>query len=284
MYLRDIASLIRIPYMFLYLLGLSVGYANGLGHSPKLGTLLLGLVSLFLLWTACYTLNDLRDMEADFVNGLDRPLPSRRASPSQFRVLFLTTSLAGFVLLAMMPRCSSPLLAICWLAGVAYSSSHARIRTKPLVSLLPSAGSFLLVVLAGSYLRGSPSRTTILVAFLFFALILIAGNSKDIGDVAGDSRFDRTTLPMVIGPKGTAMLALASSVVVGSALLVSQFVLQLEPSSLIFSGIGVFLLVAGSIRLATLEFFTATLVRRINVVQSLGMAIILFSFLVGSLG
>ena len=206
--------------MTFFSLALVAGYFNGSSYPTKYAELGLALSAFFCFWTSVYVLNDLSDLDVDRINGLNRPLPRGRARPSQYRLAFGTLSLVGILLSLVLPIGSGICLLGCWVLGVSYSVG-VEIKRLPGFSLLPPAGSFSLLIISGSFLRGEITTAASFLSAVMFVLVSIAGNVKDLGDVAGDRYGGRRTIAMTAGVKTTALLNVLTSVIIGGLVVLS---------------------------------------------------------------
>ena len=268
--------------MAFFSLALIAGIFNGSSNPIDSIVLLVAFTSFSLLWMSCYFLNDLCDTESDRLNNLDRPLTRGRATELHYRFAFVILSLLGILVSLMLPFTSALCLIVCWLLGIGYSLPSIRMKRIPVLSLFPSAASFSLLVICGSFLRGEMTHTSLFLSIVMFFLVFLAGNAKDLGDINGDSAMGGTTLPMLIGSKATAWLTLLTSVAIGTVVILSFFFLPLELCFPIFSSLGVSVLVLGGIMLVRKEDFAPVEVRRVNTLQSLGAILILVGYLMGS--
>jgi len=270
--------------MTMYMAALLVGVFASRTGAIDIPLLVEALFSFAFLWTSCYVLNDYCDREADRINGLDRPLPRGRATASTYLLSFFLLSAIGLGSLLLLHRVRAALcLLSAWLLGVAYSIPATRIRRLPVLSLLPSAGSFSLVALCGSLLNGKIPGVVAFFSAVMFALILTAGNAKDVEDIEGDRRTGKKTLPMVIGPRRTMRLTVCACATVLA--LAGGFWL-LIPIGFLFLPFyfgGMFLFAFASAPLLRKGDLRAVSVRRVNRLQSLAFAIIFIGYAGGLL-
>jgi len=283
LYLKDCLQLVRPAYLLFFSLGLLTGYLGGFDSPICKWKLLEAFLAFFCLWTSSYLINDLNDIEVDRANGLDRPLCTGRAQPSQYRWGFLAFSFAGVLLLLLLPPLSRLSLLLCWTLGVLYSMPPIALKQLPGVALLPPAGAFVLLVVAGAGLRGAVSQTDGFVSATMFFLIVSAGNSKDLGDARGDRIGARRTFSSLIGARSVVLISLLATVVVASLVLLSYFVLPLGPLSLPLFLFGISFLFAGSVAFVTDQHYTPESVRRRNRLQSFGASLILLGYITGAL-
>jgi len=267
--------------MIFYGLGLLAGDRSSTGQAAGWVNIFLVTLSFAFFWSSCYLLNDICDQSSDIENDLNRPLAKGRATRKQFFSLFTVTSFFGFFTSRFLESTISILLLLCWILGVLYSLPRIGLKRLPILSLVPSATAFGLLVFIGSYLREGPSDTTISISAIVMALILLAGNAKDLGDVAGDSATGRLTLPMLIGPRATAWMTVVASSVVGIFAIRSYLVLELGQCFLLLSSMGVFTLVVGSLVLVRLKSPRPPSVRRRNLIQSFGAMLVIIAYIVG---
>jgi len=163
--------------------------------------------------------------------------------------------------------------------AISYSIPRVGFKHIPILQLLVPSGCFSLIVLSGSMLAGEPTKTTRIITVLMFALILLAGNTKDIGDLVGDVYESRKTLPMVIGIKATCWLAFVTSLVVSVVAVVSVPLLRPHTAVLAVSIGGSFVLSAGSCYYVTGGDRSPRGVRKANKIQGIGATIILAAYI-----
>jgi len=114
-----------------------------------------------------------------------------------------------------------------------------------------------------------------------FALVLIAGNSKDLGDMAGDHYTGRKTMPMLIGVKATAWMTTLICIITGGLIIASFWFLPLKSAFVPPSLLGTTALIAGSIALLRQGQFAPTQIRRLNGLQAGGAVVIMLAYIVG---
>jgi 4-hydroxybenzoate polyprenyltransferase len=146
----------------------------------------------------------------------------------------------------------------------------------------PSALSYSLVVLYGSFLRGEITQTNAFISISMGIFVFIAANAKDIGDIDGDIMMGSKTLPMIIGIKNTAWLTLIASTSIGLTALLSYIIFSLRSNFLIFTSIAISILIAGGIYLVKQENYTPSSVRQATGFQSIGAMILMFSFAIST--
>ena len=159
--------------------------------------------SVYLLALATYLYNDLTDYEVDKVNNPDAKYSSKKANYKQ--ILYSTI---GFFLisifLAFSINMQTGVGSLAFL-GLAILYSHPRIQLKKIFvvkTLVTAAGGFIASLL-GSLAVGSISYVGILASLIFFLMYFINGPLGDIGDITGDRKVGRRTIPVVLGIRKT---------------------------------------------------------------------------------
>jgi len=177
-----------------------------LGQMDQLPYLILLILSVTTINAGGNIINDIYDIEIDYINRPDRPLPSGAMSVSQARIylsiLFATGILCSWFItietFVIATFISVPVL-------IAYS---ARLKRLPLVGNLTV--SFMLG-LAFIYVGAAFGKiqVTLVMAALAFGFTLIRELIKDLEDMEGDARHGARTLPLVWGEQATVNFTVA---------------------------------------------------------------------------
>lgn len=185
-----------------------------------------------------YLLNGISDIAGDRLNGSSRPLAGGRLSPRiavgwcvAFAVIGMALSaLVGLGLLA----CAATMIGLGWL----YSGGRYAAKQRVWSASLVIAGGGFVTYIGGVYSTGGvPSAEAAAIATLMAAWMAVAGNTKDLGDIAGDRAAGRRTLPVILGTRPAAWATAAACCAVGLA--------GLTIASLLARGVAACLLLAG---------------------------------------
>lgn len=168
--------------------------AAPLATSGDLGRALLAFLTMGLLASAGYLVNDLLDLEAD------RRHPTKRTRPLAAGTLPLAAGraavpillLAAAFLAALLPAAFAPVALAYLVFTLAYS---LRLKHVPLLDVLVLAGLFALRVLAGAEVIEAPLSYWLLTFAMFFFLSLaLVKRHAELGQLAaagGDDLVDR---------------------------------------------------------------------------------------------
>lgn len=170
---------------------------------PDFLVLLRLTVSVYFLALATYLYNDLTDYDVDKVNSRDTNYSSKKTNYNQ--ILYSTI---GFfvvsILLAFSINVQTGLGSLTFL-GLAIVYSHPRIQLKKMFvvkTIVTAAGGFI-ASLMGALAVQSVSYVGISASLIFFLMYFINGPLGDIGDISGDRKGGRRTIPIVLGVKKT---------------------------------------------------------------------------------
>jgi geranylgeranylglycerol-phosphate geranylgeranyltransferase len=159
--------------------------------------------SVFFLALATYLYNDLTDYDVDKVNSRDTNYSSKKTNYDQ--ILYLTI---GFfvvsILLAFSINMQTGMGSLAFL-GLAIVYSHPKIHLKKIFlvkTIVTAAGGFI-ASLMGALAVQNVSYVGISASLIFFLMYFINGPLGDIGDISGDRKGGRRTIPIVLGVKKT---------------------------------------------------------------------------------
>jgi len=160
-------------------------------------------LSVYFLALATYLYNDLTDYDVDKVNSRDTNYSSKKTNYRQ--ILYSTI---GFfvvsILLAFSINMQTGIASLAFL-GLAIVYSHPRIQLKKIFvvkTIVTAAGGFV-ASLMGALAVQSVSYVGISASIIFFLMYFINGPLGDIGDISGDRKGGRRTIPIVLGVKKT---------------------------------------------------------------------------------
>jgi len=170
---------------------------------PDFPVLVRLIPSVFFLALATYLYNDLTDYEVDEVNDRDANYSSKKVNYNQ--ILYSTI---GFfvvsILLAFSINIQTGMGSLAFL-GLAIVYSHPKIQLKNMFlvkTIVTAAGGFI-GSLMGALAVQNISYVGILASTIFFLMYFINGPLGDVGDIAGDKKGGRRTIPIVLGIKKT---------------------------------------------------------------------------------
>lgn len=163
----------------------------------------LGLLAWVCATAFVYLLNGISDVPGDRVNGSSRPLAS-----GLLRVPVAVGWCLGFAVAAVAASVAvSPVLLLCVLGMLAlgwlYSAGRRPWKERVWSASLVIAGGGVLTyggALATAGIPILPAALPLLQVPLLLSLwMAVAGNAKDLGDLAGDAAAGRRTLPVLYG-------------------------------------------------------------------------------------
>jgi len=166
--------------------------------------------SVYFLALATYLYNDLTDYDVDKVNSRDNNYSSKRTNYRQI----LYSTIGFFVIsisLAFSINMFTGIAALAFL-GLAIVYSHPKIHLKDMFvikTVVTAAGGFI-AALMGSLAVQNISYVGISASLMFFLMYFINGPLGDMGDISGDRKGGRRTIPIVLGMQKTFGFIFAS--------------------------------------------------------------------------
>lgn len=177
--------------------------------------------SVYFLALATYLYNDLTDYEVDKVNSRDVNYSSKKIHYNQ-----ILCSTIGFfvisVLLAFSINLQTGIGSLAFL-GLAIVYSHPKIQLKKIFlvkTIVTAAGGFI-ASLMGALAVQHISYVGISASVIFFLMYFINGPLGDIGDISGDKKGGRRTIPIVLGVKKTFGIVFGAVSLMASILVVN---------------------------------------------------------------
>lgn len=182
------------------------------------GLLVVGVVSWVAATGFVYLLNGVSDIPGDRLNGSTRPLASGRLPVRAAIGWCIAFAVAAVVLSAVVGLgllvCALAMLGFGWLYSAGRHAAKQRVWSASLVIF----GGGIATYLGGAFAAGNvPAPGTIAVAVLMAAWMAVAGNTKDLADVAGDRVAGRRTLPVTLGIRPAAWATAVGCCAVGVA-------------------------------------------------------------------
>lgn len=184
--------------------------------------------SVYFLALATYLYNDLTDYDVDKVNSRDNNYSSKRTNYRQI----LYSTIGFFVISISLAFSINVLTGIAALAflGLAILYSHPKIHLKDMFvikTVVTAAGGFI-AALMGSLAVQNVSYVGISASLMFFLMYFINGPLGDMGDISGDRKGGRRTIPIVLGIKKTFGFIFASVAAMALILVTNYYFLGLN--------------------------------------------------------
>ena len=183
--------------------------------------IILAMLAVFFETAAGNVINDYFDYKIDLINKPERPLPSGRISLKTGRnygyLQFLLGTICGF-LISYLTNNWIP-FAIVLISDVILYLYAYKLKSTPLIGNLTVGFMTGLGFVFGGFTINTPEIISISIFLGFFAFVMTTAREiiKDIEDVEGDKAEGAKTLPILIGTKTPAILAIFL-IVIDSAL------------------------------------------------------------------
>lgn len=194
-----------------------VGALIGSGGVPPLIPTLAGALAMYLVGLSAYVYNDIQDLETDRMNESNRPIPSGRVSVGQAQLLVIVAAMVALLLALCINVGVLSLVLFGLVLGVVYSTPPVSLKKRFLCKQLTVSLWCAVSSLGGGAAVGAFTGTVIYAALLFFVYSMAMSPVVDIGDVIGDRRTGRRTLPIVKGPVFTVGVAAVIMLCLGVA-------------------------------------------------------------------
>lgn len=175
--------------------------------------IILAMIAVFFETAAGNVINDYFDYKIDLINKPNRPIPSGRISLKNGRnyayLLFLAGTICGF-LISFLTNNWIP-FAIVLIADVVLYLYAYTLKTTPLIGNLTVGFMTGFGFVFGGFTLNNPNivMTSIFLGFFAFVMTTAREIVKDIEDIEGDRADGARTLPILIGEKKPAVLAIA---------------------------------------------------------------------------
>lgn len=178
------------------------------GVPPILPTVM-ATIAATLIALSIYISNDVMDIETDRANLIIRPVVQEVVSKKDALTLSTMLAAAG-VAVGLYINLATFLLCIAGvLLGFMYSFSPIYLKRRFILKQVAVAGGGLISSLTGGAAVGMISSTVLFAGFIFFTYAMGVVPIVDLGDIEGDRREGRKTLPVIWGPEYTIRLAIA---------------------------------------------------------------------------
>jgi geranylgeranylglycerol-phosphate geranylgeranyltransferase len=178
---------------------------------------ILAMITVFFETAAGNVINDYFDYNIDLVNKPERPIPSGRISLENGKryayLLFLAGTICGF-LISYMTGNWIPFIIVLIADVILYLYAY-KLKTTPLIGNLAVGFMTGFGFVFGGFTINNPDivMTSIFLGFFAFVMTTAREIIKDIEDVEGDKKDGARTLPIIIGKKTPAILAVILIVV-----------------------------------------------------------------------
>lgn len=185
-------------------------------------------VSVYFLALATYLYNDLTDYEIDKVNNRNN---SRNSKTISYRQILYST--IGFFTIAISLAFSINLptgIASLVCLGLAMIYSHPSTHLKNMFvvkTVITSAGGFMASFM-GALAVQNISYIGISSSIILFFMYFINGPLGDIGDMSGDKKGGRRTIPIVLGVNRAFLIILSAISSIAAILVMDYFLLGLH--------------------------------------------------------
>lgn len=182
---------------------------------------ILAMITVFFETAAGNVINDYFDYKIDLVNKPERPLPSGRISLKNGRnyayFLFLAGTICGF-LISYLTNNWIPFIIVLIADVILYLYAY-KLKATPLIGNLAVGFMTGFGFVFGGYSINNPQIVFISIILGFFAFVMTTAREiiKDIEDMEGDKADGARTLPILIGEKIPALIAVFL-IVIDSAL------------------------------------------------------------------
>ena len=183
--------------------------------------IILAMLAVFFETAAGNVINDYFDYKIDMINKPERPIPSGRITPKNGRnygyLLFLLGTICGF-LISYLTNNWIP-FAIVLLADVVLYLYAYKLKSTPLIGNLTVGFMTGFGFVFGGFTLNNPDIILTSIYLGFFAFVMTTAREivKDIEDIEGDKIEGAKTLPILIGEKIPAMIAVCL-IIIDSAL------------------------------------------------------------------
>jgi len=205
--------LVQFPYATLIAAFIAVR-----GIPPFLPTIM-AVIAGTLIALSIYISNDVMDIEIDKANVIMRPIVQEKVSKREALTVSSTLAIAGTIIGLFINLTSFLLCIAAVMLGFMYSFSPIYLKRRFMLKQVAVATGGLISSLTGGAAVGMISSSVLFAGFIFFIYamavvpIFIYAMAVvpivDLGDMVGDKKEGRRTLPIVWGPDYTIRSAIA---------------------------------------------------------------------------
>jgi 4-hydroxybenzoate polyprenyltransferase len=176
---------------------------------PPIAPAMMATGAGLLIALAIYISNDVADLETDMANLVTRPVAQRKVLEKDALTLSAMLYLAGVTLGSLVNLATLFLCILGVIIGIIYSFSPIRLKRRFLLKQVAVASGGLIASLTGGAAVNRLSSSVMFAGFIFFTYAMAAVPIVDLGDIIGDRKEGRRTLPLVLGPRYTVRLAIS---------------------------------------------------------------------------
>jgi len=207
------------------------------GIPPLVQSLAITLAVLLIV-LATYISNDLADLEIDVINRVPRPLAQGKVSKSDVATLSAILYLSGVLVSSLINLQTMILCIIGAIMGIEYSFPPLSFKRRSVLKTIVIGGCGSLAVLAGGAAVNELLSINVLFAStIFFIYAMAFSPILDIGDIAGDMKEGRRTLPIIWGPEYTIRFSIALSLAIFASFILGYLQLGFNIALPILGGI-----------------------------------------------
>jgi geranylgeranylglycerol-phosphate geranylgeranyltransferase len=174
---------------------------------PPLHVILLPIITMFST-LSIYLMNDLVDIKIDKINAPTRPLASGAVKKQDALKLVIGLGVGSIAISSLVSTLTIYLTITYLLIGVLYSIPKISLKDRSFAKTIMIAIGGLITSLIGSSFSGLFEERATIAAITFMALIFVTSPINDLADYAGDKKYGKRTIPIVIGKKNTVLLAI----------------------------------------------------------------------------
>ena len=195
--IKGIIQLMRFDLSFAAGISVVVGEFVAISSFPSLNDLILGFMAGFFISTSALILNDYFDIEADKINRPTRPLPSGIIKPPAVIILWIITSIIGFVVAFQIGYIALLVVILFWIIGFLYNWKFKRMG---LFGNLMVSSSVAITFILGGIIVGNPWNA-IVWSFAFIAFFINLGEeiASDALDMIGDEKINSKSIAINMG-------------------------------------------------------------------------------------
>jgi geranylgeranylglycerol-phosphate geranylgeranyltransferase len=204
--LKAFSELVRLEHGIMYGIGVFIGAILSGWNLTLSTTLIIGFLAAVLSEFGAFALNDYFDIEADIANRRrDRPIVRKEVSPdAAFLIAAVGFILANVISFVYLNQAAFIVVLALTVLSVLYNTV---LKHLPFVGNLFIAVTMAVPFLFGGLLLGGISGPAICLSSIAFFVGVGREVMKDIEDTAGDRKTGAKTLPIVMGSKGAASVA-----------------------------------------------------------------------------
>lgn len=174
---------------------------------PPLHIVLLPIITMFST-LSIYLMNDLVDIKIDKINAPTRPLASGAVKKQDALKLVIGLGIGSIAISFLVSTLTVYLTITYLLIGVLYSMPKISLKDRSFAKTIMIAIGGLITSLIGSSFSGLFEERATIAAVTFMTLIFVTSPINDLADYAGDRKYGKKTIPIVIGKKNTVLLAI----------------------------------------------------------------------------